>query len=145
MRRRRACLLAVGAALATTARAAPPALTPADERAIRGVVESQLAAFAAGDAERAFSYASPAIRAQFGSAARFIEMVRGGYPVLLRPAAVSFLRPEQPADGVVQGVRLRDAAGVEWLAVYEMERQPPGGGGWRIGAVRMVRSAGRST
>ena len=58
---------------------------PADEaKAVRAVVEAQLAAFAADDAKRAFSYAAPSMREMFGTPERFMEMVRTGYPVVYR-------------------------------------------------------------
>ena len=47
-----------------------------DARAVRLVIESQLEAFAADDAQQAFSYASTAIQTQFGDAATFMAMVR---------------------------------------------------------------------
>ncbi len=43
-------------------------LAEPDARAVREVVEAQLDTFAAGDAEHAFSSASPSIRARFGDA-----------------------------------------------------------------------------
>jgi hypothetical protein len=61
-------------------------LAEADARAVRQVVQAQLDAFAADDAERAFSYASASIRAQFGDAASFMAMVRSGYPMVVLPA-----------------------------------------------------------
>ena len=56
-------------------------------RAVRTLIEAQLDAFAAGDAERAFSYASPSIRTQFGDATRFMAMVQTAYPMVIRPAS----------------------------------------------------------
>ena len=108
----------------------PSTLSRTDEQAIRTVVQGQLDAFAADDAAAAFAFASPAIREQFGTAARFMNAVKAGYPVVYRPAHVVFLKPESWADGVVQGVRMTDADGVEWLATYRVSRQPDRR--WRI-------------
>jgi hypothetical protein len=120
-------------------------LAEPEARAIRQVVQAQLDAFAADDAERAFSYASPAIRARFGDADTFMGMVRGGYPMVLRPATVSFFRP-RPDDGsdttVLQAVHLRDREGRLWLATYVLERQA--GGGWRIDGCEVVADSGQS-
>jgi len=123
-------------------------LAEPDARAVRKVVEAQLEAFAADDAERAFSYASASIRAQFGDAAHFMAMVRGGYPMVVRPAAVSFFQPQ--ADGgaewanvtVRQAVQLRDREGRLWMATYLLERQA--GAGWRINGCVVVADSGRS-
>ena len=104
----------------------------ATPKAVRAIVEAQLAAFAADDAKRAFSYAAPAIREMFGTPDRFMEMVRAGYPVVYRPASVVFLNPEWVEGQLVQGVHLTDASGGLWLAVLyqNSERQPDKS--WRI-------------
>jgi Domain of unknown function (DUF4864) len=123
------CLLLPGAAGAAV-------LAEADARAVRQVVQAQLEAFATDDAERAFSYASASIQTQFGDAATFIAMVRSGYPMVVRPAAVSFFQPQaddaadRTAASVRQAVQLRDREGSLWIATYLLERQPDNG--WRI-------------
>ena len=114
-----------------------------DGRAVRLVIEAQLKAFAADDAERAFSYASAAIRTQFGDAATFMAMVQSTYPMLVRPAATSFFQPRL-ADGVVwQTVQLRDRAGRLWLATYQLQQQADVG--WRINGCAVVADAGKSS
>ncbi|MBL8303693.1 MAG: DUF4864 domain-containing protein [Ideonella sp.] len=114
-----------------TTRAA--ALAEMDARAIRQTIEAQLEAFAAGDAARAYAFASAEIQAQFGDADTFMAMVRRGYPMVIRPAAVSFYLP-QPMPGAPpsarQRVRLRDPEGRLWIATYLVQRQA--GGAWRI-------------
>jgi len=122
---------------------AAPALPTADQRAIRTVIQSQLDAFAAEDAQRAFALATPAIRQQFGTADVFIEMVRSGYPVVYRPARVSFLQPERDGATVLQRVQMTDAAGRAWVASYRMERQA--NGRWLIGGCEVVEAQGRFT
>ena len=108
----------------------PDDVKAADVRAVRAVVEGQLKALAAGDATKAFSYASPAIRQQFGDPGTFMDMVRSNYPMLIRPASVSFFRPEARDGAVAQGVHFRDREGKLWRAVYELARQPDKR--WRI-------------
>ena len=107
------------------------------------MIEAQLAAFAADDAEKAFSYAAPGIRAQFITAERFLSMVREGYPVVYRPASVSFLKPEWIENKLMQRVQMTDAAGAPWMVVYEIERQADKS--WRIAACVAARGATRST
>ena len=95
-----------------------------DVREVRTVIEAQLKALSDGDAARAFSFASPSIHQQFGDADNFFAMVQQGYPMVIRPAGVSFFLPEVQADGtVLQVVQMRDAAGRRWLASYQMQRQ----------------------
>src|SRR6266568_3695810 len=83
--------------LAFAAHSAPAqdAVPPEDARAVRAVIEAQLDAFRRDDAARAFSLATPGIRATFGDAETFMEMVP---PVLRRrlPAQQRGLRSAAP-------------------------------------------------
>ena len=115
-------------------------------RDVRQVVEAQLKAFAQDDAGRAYSYASPEIQAQFGDANSFMAMVRSGYPMVMRPAAVSFFLPqveERTPESVKQLVRLRDHAGRLWIAAYLLQRQA--GAGWRISGCVVAPDSDRSS
>jgi hypothetical protein len=125
-----------------------------DAGAIRKVIESQLEAFAADDSERAYAHASAGIRAKFGNASAFMAMVRYGYPMLIRPAAVSFFRPQtldEPgttssadpqAMQVVQIVQVRDHEGQLWKATYVLEQQA--GADWRISACVVAADSDKS-
>ena len=95
-------------------------------QAVQATVQAQLAAFAADDAERAFAFATLAIRTLFQTPANFLAMVRQDYPVVYRPAKVLFLSPKALDAAVVQPVQLVDAAGQSWLAMYTLERQADG-------------------
>jgi hypothetical protein len=141
-------LLALWCGLASPGRAAykapPPAtVAEADARAVRAVIEGQLEAFAADDAARAFSYASPAIRQQFGGADAFWALVRQGYPMVIRPSARSFFKPQAEGDSVWQIVLLRDGAGKEWRATYQVQRQKDKT--WRINGCTISADDGRSS
>ena len=133
--------------LLAPAGASAAVLAEPDARAVRRVVEAQLEALAANDAERAFSYASASIRAQFGDAANFMAMVRGGYPMVVRPATVLFFQAQADdgAEGagatVRQTVQLRDREGRFWMATYVLERRA--GMGWRISACMVVADSGK--
>lgn len=122
---------------------AAPEVSAADAKAVRSVIEAQLAAFAADNAERAFSFAAPGIRAMFVTADRFLSMVRDGYPVVYRPASVTFLKPEWIDTKLIQRVQMTDAAGAPWMVVYEVERQADKS--WRIAACVAARGAARAT
>jgi hypothetical protein len=131
----------LGLAFALAAHAAE--VSKADAQKVRAVIEAQLAAFAADDAARAFSYAAPGIRETFGTPERFLAMVRAGYPAVYRAAGISFLKPEALPGELVQTVQLTDANGSLWLAVYHLQRQPDAS--WRISGVEVARNAGRAT
>ena len=121
------------------ARAAP--LSAADEKSVREVVEGQLEALARDDADKAFSYAAPNVREAVGTATGFMTMVQGGYPVVYRPASVAFLKPEGKDDQVIQRVRMLDASGESWLAIYSLQRQK--NRAWLITGCVVVKNKGR--
>ncbi len=131
------CLSLMAAASALAAPASEQ-----DTHAAQQVVRAQLAAFAANDAEQAFSYATDAIRAQFGTAAQFLRMVRGAYPVVYQPSSVIFLKPEFDDDELVQPVHMTDPSGTTWLAIYQLLRQADKS--WRIGGCVLVPHAGKT-
>ena len=135
-------------ALCTLLLACAPHLAPAqtaipaeDARAVREVIEAQLDAFRKDDAARAFSLASPGIRATFGTPENFMEMVRTSYAVVYRPRSVTFEAPVSIDGQVVQPVRLTDGEGRGWLALYPMQRQPDGS--WRTDGCQLGRLAGQ--
>jgi hypothetical protein len=139
---RRLLMLSAFMALATPLHAAND-VPVADAKAVRMLIEAQLAAFASDDANRAFSFAAPAIQAMFVDPDRFLAMVRQSYPVVYRPAAVSFLQPEWIEGKLIQRVQMADSAGAPWLVVYELERQADHS--WRIAGCVAARGQGRST
>lgn len=137
--RRRVLFVCAAATLLPLARA--DEVAPAEARRIQAVIADQLAAFRADDAPRAYRHATAALQRQFGSAERFLAMVRATYPVVYRPASVAFLLPERTAGQWTQGLHLTDAQGARWLAVYVMEREP--GKPWRIAGCTLVPAPGR--
>jgi len=122
---------------------AQDAVPPEEARAVRAVIEAQLDAFRRDDAARAFSLATPGIRATFGDAETFMNMVRRSYAVVYRPSSVAFDAPLFIHGELVQPVRLTDAEGRAWLAIYPMQRQPDGS--WRTNGCVLERFAGTQT
>ena len=116
-------------------------LTEPSAQAVRETVQAQLAAFAADDADLAFSYAAPVIRDMFQTPEKFMAMVQQTYPVVYRPAKVLFLAAKGPDSAVVQPVRMWDQGSNSWLATYRLERQTDGR--WLINGCVLVRE--RST
>jgi hypothetical protein len=110
------------AQVAAIARADSP-----DAGAIQSVISRQIEALRNDDGETAYGFASPGIRQLFPSPDTFMAMVRMGYPQVYRPKSVDFGPLKQQDDGdVLQDVRIIDAAGEFWTAVYALERQPDG-------------------
>ena len=116
-------------------------LSAKDAKAVQTVVQNQLAAFASGNADKAFSYAAPDLRKTIGSSAAFMAMVKNSYPVVYRPASVVFLKAEGSGDEVVQKVQMLDASGTPYLAVYSLQRQKDKT--WRISGCAVVENKAR--
>ncbi len=140
---RRVLLLALLASPLMAASQAEGPLSTVDTAAVRTVVRAQLDAFAADDATRAFSYAASGIRDLFVSADNFMQMVRLSYPMVVRPAAVTFLTPRRAEAQVLQPVQLTDSDGRMWLALYGL--LPQADGSWRISGCQVIANDGRST
>ena len=136
----RSLFLALILGLSASARAEE--VSKADAAAIRAVISEQLDAFAKDDGPRAFSLATAGIQATFGTAEKFMEMVRSQYQVVYRPKSVQFQAPEIVDGEVVQPVRMIDAAGGVWLAIYPMLRE---GGRWRTNGCLLHRLPGVQT
>lgn len=130
------------AMLAVTGAAQAADVSKKDAVNIRAVVQAQLDALAVDDADRAFSFAAPSIRKMMGNAQNFLAMVRTGYPVVHRPASVTFLLPELRGAEMIQAVQMTDAKGVAWLALYNLQRQP--NKAWRISGCVVVPNEGRA-
>ena len=116
--------------------------TAADAKVVRSVVEAQLAAFAADDAAKAFSYAAPNVREAVGTPAGFLTMVQRSYPVVYRPGSVAFLKPNGKNDDAIQRVQMTDAAGESWLTIYSLQRQK--NKSWRITGCNVVGNKNRT-
>ncbi len=125
---RRRSMIALAGCLGV-ASAWPNEVSQAEATEARTVVEAQLAAFAANDSRRAFMLGTDALRKRFGSPDRFMAMVRRGYPVVYRPASVTFLKPQRDGSDLIQPVHLTDAQGAGWLATFRLEQDK---GGWLI-------------
>jgi hypothetical protein len=114
---------AVAGLLCAATGAVAGSLSPRDEKQIIAVVQSQLDAFAQDDAEKAFSYAAPNIRALLGTAENFLEMVRSQYDVVVHPVSVVILKPIGDGALSVIKVQLTDEGGDVWTATYTLQRQ----------------------
>lgn len=125
-------------AVAPYVSAAEPKLAKTDWQAIRTVIKLQLAALRAGDGARAFGYASPSIRAQFGDAQTFLAMVRRSYAALLVARYTEFLDGAVIDGTVIQPLRLIAPDNTVQVALYTLQKQRSGG--WRISGCRLAPS-----
>jgi hypothetical protein len=128
---RRTVLAAVSAVLLAVA----PAAAQDAAAEIPQVIQRQFDAFLQSDVEAAFGFASPNIRALFGTPERFGAMVQQGYPMVWRPSDVRFLDLREEGGLLWQRVRIRDEAGAVHFLDYQMVRTPMG---WQINGVRFA-------
>src|ERR1700736_743832 len=119
----------------SVALAATPPMRASDWKSIKQVITAQRAALIAGEGEKAFGYATPAIRAQFGEADIFMAMVQVVYPALLTARYTEFLEGAVIDGLIIQPLRLVDADNSVRVALYTMEKQK--GGAWRISGCRI--------
>ena len=122
--------------------AAQAAVSAKDAKEVQLLVRAQLDAFAADDAQRAFSYAAQSIQQMFGTPDNFLQMVRSSYPVVYRPATVTFLSPKTSDKIVVQPVHMTDGQGGSWIAMYSLQKQKDKS--WRIAGCVLVANAGQT-
>jgi hypothetical protein len=102
-----------------------PAGAADDVTAAQKVIRSQVEALSRDDAATAYSHAAPAIQEMFPQDV-FMAMVRGSYAPVYRHKSFEF-GEAQAADGkIAQRVRIVDAEGVPWEALYTLELQPDG-------------------
>jgi hypothetical protein len=110
--------------------AAPSAWAGDDVSAAQAIIRSQEQAFARDDAATAFSYAAPALHATFPDPDLFLAMVRRGYPPVYRHKSFEFGEGRALDGKIAQTVRIIDADGNPWDALYTLEQQSDGS--WKI-------------
>ncbi|MGI3901544.1 MAG: DUF4864 domain-containing protein [Janthinobacterium lividum] len=120
-------------ALASTAWAAGAAADPD----IQSTITSQIEAFDQGDAVKAESFASPAIKTMFPDPSGFFGMVKQSYSPLIHPRSTHFEPTVTAPEGTVQHVTIVAADGIVWTAVYSLEKVD---GRWVISGCVLVKS-----
>lgn len=110
----------------------------AQQTEIEGTINSQIDAFKADDFEQAFTYATPRLQRLFQTPQNFQRMVTQGYPMVWRPADVTYLELEEHGGAMFQKVQIVDANGRIHILLYRMIETE---NGWRIGGVQILDSA----
>jgi len=113
-------------------------VSPAEEQAIREVIQSQLDAFQRDDAATAYSYAAPSIKQMFTTPDIFMDMVKLGYQPVYRPREVEFRKLDDVDGTLVQDVFVVGPDGQPVIARYSMQKQPDGS--WRINGCALVKA-----
>lgn len=103
-----------------------PAGAADDVAAAQNVIRSQVEAFGRDDAAAAYAHAAPAIQEMFPHADMFMAMVRGSYAPVYRHRSFEFGEARVEGGRIAQRVRIVDAEGVPWDALYTLEQQADG-------------------
>jgi hypothetical protein len=121
----------------TEARAA--ASLAVEMSAWQSVVKDQIAAFAAGDADKAFGYAGAAFHEDYPDAQTFfVATLAHGYMPILTSRSHSFGQFEQLGEGVVaQAVTFVEGNQDRYDAVYVLSKEKQG---WRVLGVVLTKS-----
>ncbi|APX13575.1 DUF4864 domain-containing protein [Tateyamaria omphalii] len=108
---------------------------------IEGVISRQIEAFKVDDFAQAFTYAAPSIQGMFRTPENFGRMVTQGYPMVWRPADVTYLDLREEAGRYMQVVRIEDTQGTVHFLGYSMIET---GEGWKISGVQVLEAPGLS-
>jgi len=103
-----------------------PALTADDVATAQGIIRSQVEALGRDDAATAYSYAAPGIHEMFPQADIFLGMVQHSYAPVYRHKSFEFGEARASDGKIAQLVRIVDADGVPWDALYTLEQEPDG-------------------
>lgn len=114
----------------------------ADQAAIQAVIQQQMAAFQQNNAAIAFSFASPAIQAQFGDPETFLRMVQIGYAPVYAPRGIIFGELTTIEGIPAQQVIVMSDREEIVQATYLMQQQADGS--WRIHGCFLTPVSGRA-
>lgn len=118
-------------------------ITTADAIAIREVVEAQLRALSNDDAPGAFELATPEKRMQIGSPDNFLRLIKEQYQPIYHYQSVIFSRAEVVEGSPIQIVRVADADGKVWVAVFWMQQEEDSS--WKIDGCQLFETSSVST
>lgn len=104
----------------------PIGLSDVELSGIRDAIRGQIAAVAARDATRAFSYLTPTIQDFFAGPSAFLKTLTADLKPLADATGFAFTGIEREATDAIQHVVLADGKGGEWVARFTLERQPDG-------------------
>jgi len=105
---------------------ASPAFAVDDIAAARSVILSQLDAFGRDDAAAAYAFAAPGIHEMFPRPDIFLGMVQQSYAPVYRHKSFEFGEARASDGKIAQQLRIVDADGVPWEALYTLEFEPDG-------------------
>ena len=110
-------------------------------RSVIAVIKGQIEAFKQDDGDKAFSFASPDVQEQFGTADAYLLKFATAYKAVYRPKSVTFLNLATPRGRLVQRVLLLGPDGNAVVALFPMVRMDDGS--WRVDGCVLVPAVGK--
>ena len=110
-------------------------------RDVINVIKDQMAAFRRDDGETAFSYASPDVQDQYGTAEAYLSAYAASYKAVYRPKAVTFLNLAYSRGRLVQRVLIEGRDRQVVVALFPMIQLKDGS--WRIDGCVLVPASGQ--
>ena len=104
----------------------------------RQIIQRQIEAFLKEDANAAYAFAAPGIKARYPDKDVFFDMVKKSYQPVYKPGNYAFGRSLSLNGGetILHEVLIEGRDGRDWKAIYQLLRQPDGS--YRIGGVMMA-------
>lgn len=108
----------------------------ANADAIHTVIQTQLEAFAADDAETAFALSTNAAQGLLGSPEALLDIVKEWYPPLYRYQKADFAPPEIEGDQALQILTITDSNNLVWIAACWIRQEEDGQ--WKVDGYELV-------
>ncbi len=105
---------------------AEQALPALEIQGFRRIINDQIDAFRAADAEAAWRYVAPGLQQKFGSADRFLRMVRESYAPVYNPRSFEYGSIQRVPGGWGQWLHVVGPDGERVRALYLLEQQRDG-------------------
>lgn len=93
---------------------------------MQSIISAQIDAFRSQDAETAYSFAAPSIKAMYPTASGFIAMVQRGYPTVYAPQSYRFADAGLTPSGPAQAVEFVADNGQLWGGLYTFAQMEDG-------------------
>lgn len=110
-------------------------------RSVITVIKGQIEAFRQDDGNKAFSYASPDVQEQYGTADVYLQEFATAYKAVYRPKSVTFLNLATSGGRLVQRVLLLGPDGKAVVALFPMVQMEDGS--WRVDGCVLVPVKGK--
>jgi hypothetical protein len=110
-------------------------------QATQATIQKQIQAFLHDDADAAYSFAAPGIKALFPDKEAFFAMVKKSYEPVYHPGNYAFGRSKSIDNGatIYQEVLITGSDGKDWSVIYQVTRQPDGS--YKINGVQIIPNA----